>query len=143
MRTELTTDLETCRQLRRVVFIEEQGVSEAEEWDGRDGEALHVLGWIGDRPVGTARMLIDGEAGKIGRVCVLPAARGTGAGAAIMREALDILRARGVKKAKLASQKSAIGFYEKLGFTAYGPEFLDANIPHRDMVLELGPSAAD
>lgn len=137
MMVELTRDLETCRRLRREVFIGEQGVSEAEEWDGRDGDALHLLGWSDGQPVATARIFIDGDSGKIGRVCVLRTARGTGAGAAIMGKALDVLRARGVKTAKLSSQTSAIGFYDRLGFTAYGPEYLDANIPHRDMMLEL------
>ena len=33
----------------------------------------------------------------------------------------------------LGAQTHAIGFYEKLGFTAFGPEYLDAGIPHRDM----------
>lgn len=137
MMVELTRDLETCRRLRREVFIGEQGVSEAEEWDGRDADALHLLGWADGQPVATARIFIDGDSGKIGRVCVLRTARGTGAGAAIMGKALDVLRARGVKTAKLSSQTSAIGFYDRLGFTAYGPEYLDANIPHRDMMLEL------
>ena len=43
MRVELTDDLDTCRALRRAVFIDEQGVTEAEEWDGRDGDAIHLL----------------------------------------------------------------------------------------------------
>ena len=137
MKVALTDDLDTCRALRRTVFIDEQGVTEAEEWDGLDGQALHVLGWLDGTPVGTARVFIEGDTGKIGRVCVLAVARGTGAGAAIMRGAIDALRERGVAKAKLSSQTHAIPFYEKLGFVAYGPEYPDAGIPHRDMVLEL------
>ena len=137
MKVALTDDLDTCRALRRTVFIDEQGVTEAEEWDGRDAEAMHLLGWIDDRAVATARIFLEGETGKIGRVCVLARARGTGAGAAVMQGAIDALRARGVAKAKLSSQTHAIPFYEKLGFVAYGPEYPDAGIPHRDMVLDL------
>lgn len=137
MRVELTEDLDTCLSLRRAVFIDEQGVTEAEEWDGRDAEALHLLGWIGDRAVATARIFREGDTGKIGRVCVRAEARGTGAGAAIMRGAIAALRDQGARRAKLSSQTHAIPFYEKLGFVAYGPEYPDAGIPHRDMVLEL------
>ena len=137
MKVALTDDLDTCRALRRTVFIDEQGVTEAEEWDGLDDQALHVLGWLDGTPVGTARVFIEGDTGKIGRVCVLAQARGTGAGAAIMCGAVEALRERGVSKAKLSSQTHAIPFYEKLGFVAYGPEYPDAGIPHRDMVLEL------
>lgn len=139
MKIARTEDLETCRVLRRSVFIDEQGVSEADEWDGRDGDALHLLAWDGaDRAVGTARILIDDDLGKIGRVCVLQSARGTGLGAALIRAALDELRGcPGVTRAKLGAQCHALGFYEKLGFSAYGPIYDDAGIPHRDMVREL------
>lgn len=137
MRVELTTDLDTCRRLRRAVFIDEQGVTEAEEWDGRDAEAQHLLGWIDGCPVATARIFRDGDTGKIGRVCVLADARGTGMGAAIMQGAVAALHADGARFAKLSAQTHALRFYEKLGFAAYGPEYPDAGIPHRDMVLEL------
>lgn len=137
MKVEQTRDLETCRALRRAVFIEEQGVAEAEEWDDLDGEATHFLGWQDDRPVATARVFRNGDTGKIGRVCVLAEARGTGAGASIMLAAIAALRDDGVRQVKLSAQTHALPFYERLGFVAYGPEYPDAGIPHRDMVLEL------
>jgi predicted GNAT family N-acyltransferase len=130
----VTQDIATCQRLRRMVFIEVQGVSEADEVDGRDGEALHLLAFMGDNPVGTARLLLKGSVGKIGRVCVLPQARGTGLGAALIRAALEVLRDQpGVREAYLGSQSHATGFYEKLGFAVEGEEFLDAGIPHRHM----------
>lgn len=138
MRIELAADVDLCRALRRTVFVEEQGVPEAEEWDDLDGQAIHVLAWLDGQPTGTARILIDGATGKIGRVCVLPAARGTGLGAALIRASLDVLRFRpGVTRAKLGAQVQAIGFYEKLGFVACGELYDDAGIPHRDMIREL------
>ncbi len=137
MRVALTDDLQTCHDLRRRVFIDEQGVTEAEELDGLDGNAMHLLAWIDDKPIGTARMFHEDGIGKIGRVCVLAEARGTGAGAALMRAAVQALRDVGARQAKLSSQTHALPFYEKLGFVAYGPEYPDAGIPHRDMVLEL------
>lgn len=75
---EATRDITTCRALRRTVFIEEQGVSEADEVDGLDDSAIHLLARLNGVPVGTARLIIKGNVGKIGRVCVLPEARGTG-----------------------------------------------------------------
>jgi len=83
----VTGDVATCRMLRRVVFIEEQGVSEADEVDDRDGDAVHLLAWVADRPVGSARLLRDGAMGKVGRVCVLADQRGKGLGAALIRAA--------------------------------------------------------
>ncbi len=134
LKIEVTDDVPTCQALRRVVFIDEQGVSEADEVDGLDGRAIHLLAWDGDCPVGTARLLVKGAVGKIGRVCVLPEVRGSGLGAALIGAALQELgRLPGVTEAYLGSQSHATGFYEKLGFTVEGDEFLDAGIPHRHM----------
>lgn len=129
-----TDDLATCLALRRRVFIEEQGVSEADEVDGRDGDALHVLATLDGAPLGCARILIVGEVAKIGRVCVVKDARGTGLGAAIIKACLDVARRQpGLTRAKLGAQLHALSFYEKLGFAAFGPVYDDAGIPHRDM----------
>jgi ElaA protein len=133
-----TRDIATCRALRRIVFIEEQGVSEADEVDDKDDQALHLLATLDGRPVGSARLLTLGDTGKIGRVCVLREARGTGLGAGLIRAAVDQFRAMpGIARVKLGAQTHALGFYEKLGFTAQGPEFDDAGIPHREMVMVL------
>lgn len=133
-----TEDIALCQRLRRIVFIEEQGVSEADEVDGLDGTAIHLLAQRDGMPVGTARLLVSGETGKIGRVCVLPAARGTGLGAALVRAAVEEFRAMpGITRIKLGAQTHALGFYAALGFVATGPEYMDAGIPHRDMVMEI------
>ncbi|RKT32639.1 ElaA protein [Roseovarius halotolerans] len=133
-----TGDLETCLALRRRVFIEEQGVSEADEQDGRDGAAQHLLARLDGRPVGCARILLRGESAKIGRVCVLPGARGAGLGAALIGACLDHLRGQaGVTRAVLGAQTHALGFYERLGFVAFGEPYMDAGIPHRDMERHL------
>lgn len=137
MKITVTDDFAACAAIRRRVFIEEQNVPEELELDDLDATAVHLLATRDGRPIGTVRLLIDGDIAKIGRVAMLAEERGTGAGAALMRAALDELRARGVRTAKLGAQTYAIGFYEKLGFTAHGPEYDDAGIPHRDMSLRL------
>lgn len=128
-------DIATCLLLRRRVFIDEQGITEADELDNLDGEAIHLLAHLDGRPVGSARLLIRGEMGVIGRVCVLAEARGTGLGAALIRAALAELRRHpGLTQAKLGAQTYALGFYERLGFVAIGPVYDDAGIPHQDMI---------
>jgi ElaA protein len=135
---EVTQDIATCLDLRRIVFIEEQGVSEVDERDDLDGVAVHMLASVAGVPVGCARLLPMGDVGKIGRVCVLAGHRGTGLGAALIRAAVAQFRILpGVVRVKLGSQCHAIGFYEGLGFTAFGPEYDDAGILHRDMMLAL------
>lgn len=134
----VTDDIAACRALRRTVFIEEQGVSEADEVDGLDGSCVHILAQLNGVPVGSARLMMLGDTGKVGRVCVLQSARGTGLGAALMQAAVAQFRSTpGVTKVKLGAQVHALSFYERLGFTAYGEVFMDAGIAHRDMVLAL------
>ena len=136
-----TRDITACRALRRIVFIEEQGVPEADELDDLDDVATHLLAHSGGQAVGSARLLTFGDTDKIGRVCVLKHARGQGVGAALTRAAITHFAALGLAKAKLSAQTSALPFYENLGFTAYGPTYLDAGIDHRDMQLLLRPLA--
>ena len=123
---------EQASEIRRQVFIEEQAVPQQEEWDGRDDECLHFLARLDGQPVGTARLLPDGH---IGRVAVLAAGRGRGM--ALMQAAIEAARERGHAHAELAAQTHALAFYRRLGFEAYGPEFLDAGIAHRNMRLDL------
>lgn len=129
-----TQDIAACLELRRVVFMVEQNVSEADERDGKDDEAHHILARLDGRPVGCARILLNGSSGKIGRVCVLADQRGTGLGQALIKACLQHLEGMpDVTRAVLGAQTYAIGFYENLGFVANGPEFDDAGIPHRMM----------
>lgn len=133
-----TRDIVTCRRLRRIVFIDEQGVSEADEVDDLDDVAIHILALQNGHPIGTARLLMQGDTGKIGRVCVLPEGRGAGIGAALIRAAVARFREiPNVKKVKLGAQTHALGFYEALGFAPYGKTYLDAGIDHQDMILAL------
>lgn len=130
----LTDDIAACRALRRAVFMDEQGISEADEMDDLDPVALHILACDDGTPVGTARLLLAAPVGKIGRVCVLASHRGRGLGAGLIRAAEEVLRTRpGVTTARLGAQLHALGFYEKLGYAAHGPAYDDAGIPHRTM----------
>lgn len=130
-------DYTPCHALRREVFIEEQGIPEPEEWDDLDDQAIHLLASENGTPLGTARLIRKGETGKIGRICVVKSARGTGLGAALVNDACARFRELGCTRAYLSAQSYAIPFYEKLGFVPYGADYDDAGIPHRDMEKPL------
>ncbi|MCZ9348062.1 GNAT family N-acetyltransferase [Streptomyces sp. TRM76130] len=137
-------DREACFAVRKEVFVAEQGVDEEIEYDAYDAVATHVLAVRADGvPLGTGRLL-DGAAaagrtggdpgvGSLGRLAVTRAARGLGVGAALVRAIEDAARARGFTAVDLHAQTHALGFYERLGYEAYGPEFPDAGMPHRAM----------
>lgn len=134
---EVTRDISACQAVRAKVFIDEQGVSLAEEVDGLDDQATHVLARVDGEPVGTARLLVKDDTGKIGRVAVVAELRGTGLGKKLMYAVEDEAKRLNLSQLKLGSQVTAISFYEKLGYECQGPEFMDAGIPHRMMVRRL------
>lgn len=120
--------------IRRAVFIDEQGVPEALEWDGCDAEARHVLACVGSQPVATGRLL---RSGHIGRMAVLRPFRRLGVATAVLRHLLTMAREDGVDEVFLNAQLRAQGFYAQHGFTPCGETFLDAGIAHVYMRLKL------
>lgn len=119
------------RRIRETVFIAEQAVPPELEWDAEDAEALHFLAFEGDYPIGTARLLVDGH---IGRVSVLKDWRGLKVGDALIRAVIAEAEKRGLQQQMLSAQVHATPFYERLGFSIVSGEYLDAGIPHVDMV---------
>jgi len=128
-------DRPQLQQVRRAVFIEEQEVSEEEEWDDDDLVSVHVLATRNREPVGTGRL---SPAGKIGRIAVLSEVRGLGIGGRILDMLIQEALHKGLLDVHLNAQVHAIPFYEKHGFTAYGEVFDEAGIPHRRMRRNLG-----
>ncbi|WP_037863347.1 GNAT family N-acetyltransferase [Streptomyces sp. NRRL S-340] len=137
-------DREACFAVRKEVFVAEQGVPEEIEYDDLDAVAVHVLAVHDDgTPLGTGRLLHgeaaadrtggDAAVGSLGRLAVTAAARGLGVGAALVRALEEAARVRGLTAMDLHAQTHALGFYERLGYAAYGPEFPDAGIAHRAM----------
>lgn len=121
-------------EIRQRVFIEEQNVPKELEWDDADDDAQHWLAFHNNEPVGTARMLRNGH---IGRMAVLARARNRGVGSQILRTILQTATQQQFREVYLHAQIHALPFYERHGFIAEGPEFIDANIPHRTMRLTL------
>ena len=73
--------------IRRRVFVDEQGYSADTEIDRFDQMAVYALAFDeNDRPAGTGRLIINDDSHfQIGRVCVLKEARGQGLGDLVVR----------------------------------------------------------
>ena len=127
-----------ARPVREEVFVVEQGVPLAEEWDEHDARCRHAVAQ--DRAggtIGTARLLPEG---RIGRMAVRKGWRRKGVGAGLLRALLDEARRSGIARVVLHAQTHAAGFYRGFGFSARGGEFLEAGIPHVEMTLDLRES---
>lgn len=129
--------LDLVYAIRREVFIDEQQVPEAEEYDGQDDSAIHILAWSGTQAVGTGRLRFTADYAKLERIAVLAPWRGLHIGRFLVTELISLAQHEGASEARLGSQTHAIGFYERLGFVAYGEIFDDAGIPHRMMKRSL------
>ncbi|RII18306.1 putative N-acetyltransferase YjcF [Streptomyces sp. YIM 130001] len=140
-------DREACFAVRKEVFVVEQQVPEDleyDEFDAEDASTVHVLAVAPDgTALGTGRLLHgpgaadrtggDLTVGSLGRLAVTAQARGLGVGAALVAAIERAGAERGLTAVDLHAQTQALGFYERLGYAAYGPEFLDAGIEHRSM----------
>lgn len=133
-------DKHWLQDIRTRVFVQEQHVSQAEEWDGLDESALHFLVWVDNKPVGCARLLLEDSPVParfhIGRVAILAEYRGRGLGQQLMQAVLAYCQPLKPWPIYLGAQSDKTGFYAQLGFQIRGEEFMDAGIPHRHMWLE-------
>lgn len=123
--------LPDLRRVREAVFVEEQGVPLALEWDELDPACHHVIARdAGGAPIGTGRLT---PTRSIGRMAVLPAWRGRGVGEALLAALVDQARRLGWREVSLHAQASAIGFYARAGFLPVGERFQEAGIEHQGM----------
>jgi len=131
-------DWETSQQvlmdIRRQVFIDEQGVPESEEFGEEDKRATHWIAYGADNiPMGTARLLDD----KVGRMAVIKSYRQQGVGSALIRHIIRHAETVGLDSLQLDAQVHALPFYEGMKFEVDGPVFDDVGIPHQHMTLAL------
>ena len=119
------------RRVRDAVFVAEQSVPPELEWDAEDSGAVHFLAYEGDFAIGTVRLLPDGE---IGRLSVLKDWRGMTVGEALLKAVINEAERRGLHEQRLSAQVQAVEFYQRFGFTVVSDEFLEAGLPHVDMI---------
>lgn len=126
--------------IRRAVFIEEQQVSEALEWDGIDGDCRHLLAHDISTDlsraivVGTGRLVPDGQ---IGRMAIRKEYRRMGVGFKILQQLIRFAQQEAKDEIYLHAQLYVVEFYQKAGFEVSGDIFMDAGIPHIKMSKRL------
>jgi len=136
------SDVPGAIAVREQVFCREQGVPLAEEVDGLDDSAEHLVALAPDgrRVIGTLRLLVDGDKAKIGRVAVERDWRRRGIAARMLDLAVARARELGSVRARLAAQLQAVALYEQAGFAVESDEFAEAGIPHVWMGRALTPA---
>jgi len=127
-------EINYCFNIRESVFINEQQVPPNIERDCLDKTAVHFIAIDDGFPVGTARVVIDGDdVAIIGRVAVLKDYRGKGIGKKIIQAIETADSMKHVKIFKMHAQTQAINFYIGLGYEPYGDEYVEADMPHKNV----------
>nr|WP_317413118.1 GNAT family N-acetyltransferase [uncultured Solibaculum sp.] len=127
--------VEDALAIRFEVFCDEQGYSREQEVDCLDASSWHVVLYDEEGiPSATGRVIDEGnKLFSIGRVCVAKRLRGVQAGRKLMELLMDKCWQLGAKEIQLSAQVQAQGFYERLGFVARGPVYMDGHVPHIHM----------
>jgi predicted GNAT family N-acyltransferase len=132
-------ELQGALEVRTKVFVEEQGISQKEEYDGYDNEALHVVAMNRGKVIGTARIrfLFHNRQMKIERMAILLSFRRRGIG----RGMLSFLNKKVVNKQAdelvLHAQHSVMAFYKSCGFKETGLPFIEARLKHTEMTKQI------
>ena len=124
-----------ARQVRTEVFLEEQRIPVEMEWDELDELAIHAVARnrLG-LAVGTGRLLQHAPGvGRIGRMAVTRVLRGSNVGRDVLRALMLAATQRGDHEVVLHAQRTAQGFYARLGFVSRGEPFEEAGIVHIEM----------
>jgi predicted GNAT family N-acyltransferase len=131
------SEIDDALELRRRVFVGQQGVTLEADRDGRDPEATHIVALEDGHVVGTCRLVFDHDLARLGRMAVEDDLRGQGVGAAMLAVAEEEARAAGAGRIRLHAQLAARTLYERGGFEVTGREFLEEGIPHLTMEKPL------
>ncbi|MGN1202551.1 MAG: GNAT family N-acetyltransferase [Eubacterium sp.] len=123
--------------VRKTVFIDEQGFRD--EFDEIDKFAVHLVAYDDDKPIAACRFFWSNErnAYLIGRLAVIKEYRGTKLGAKMIKNAEELIKAKGGTAVELHSQEQAVGFYQKQGYTICSEMEYEEFCPHYWMRKEL------
>ncbi|MCU0441918.1 MAG: GNAT family N-acetyltransferase [Bacteroidia bacterium] len=123
--------LAQAHQIRKLVFVMEQGCPESVEWEFEE-ESVHYAAFVNEVMVGTARWRMVNDAIKLERFAILKSFRGQKVGQTLLLKLLHETESYGLDRV-LHAQIEAVPFYLKNGFVAVGPHFWEAGIEHVKM----------
>ena len=130
-------ELKGALEVRRQVFVEEQGISADLVFVGDEGgNEMNMVVKDGEMVIGTARVrIMDNNISKLERMAVLKPFRHEGVGRGIISFLNEQLRNRNINFVFLHAQQPAIQFYKSCGFSESGSPFYEAGMKHIKMEM--------
>jgi len=131
-------ELQEAYEVRRQVFVREQGISEDLVFDEHDREALHMVVKDGERVIGSARVqFLAGNQAKLERMAVLKRYRRKGIGKEMLLFLDAVWKDKQVQQVIIHAQLEVVPFYKLCGFDELGLPFREAGIEHIKMRKRL------
>lgn len=130
-------EIDKAINIRKIVFVKEQKVPYEIEIDGLDPESKHFLAYYNNKPIGCARIRRNKTTAKLERIAILKEYRCKGYGTKLTNFLIEYCKTQDVEKISMHAQIQVIDFYKKFGFKTQGKMFLEANIKHKEMHLDL------
>ncbi len=129
-------------KLRNDVFVVEQKCV-FQDADGKDQKCYHLMGFVKNELAAYARLVPANVSYKnvsIGRIVTSPGHRNTGAGKALMKEAINQSTLLfGLQTIKIGAQLYLKSFYETFGFKQMSDVYDEDGIPHIEMIRDIEP----
>jgi radical SAM protein (TIGR04043 family)/putative N-acetyltransferase (TIGR04045 family) len=133
-------ELETALQVRKKVFVDEQGLFETSDVDDNDAESTHIIAEYDDEIIGAVRVfpekgIYNHWVG--GRLAVRRESRDLQAGALLVQAAMSYVKKLGCTRFTAHIQEQNVRFFSLLGWKAVGPVEIYHGKPHQLMEADL------
>lgn len=141
-----TNNYPDAQKVRKSVFMDEQGFKDEFDDIDTDDRMIHITAYVDGKLAGCARTFpaeldahCENAPGRwvFGRLAVLPEMRMLGLGSKILSECEQIAKSSGATEMHLHAQCNAQHFYEKNGYSSYGPIELDEHVEHQWMKKDI------
>ena len=133
-----TKEYQQMIKLRNDILRRPLGLSFSPDELAKEKEDILIGAFDDDEMLACCLMTkVDNKCLRLRQMAVQNNLQGKGIGASMMNFAELVARDKGFKKLVMHARKTAVGFYEKLGYKVAGDEFVEVTIPHYVMEKKL------
>jgi len=133
-------DLMQAFAVRAAVYMCEQGSPYAEEFDGNDFTATHIIGTVGPEPAAAMRIRYFADFAKLERMAVRKEFRRSGITPDVIHFAVELCRRKGFRKLYGHAQERLVPYWERHGFKSMAkPAFVFSDHKYVEIERDLDP----
>jgi predicted GNAT family N-acyltransferase len=133
-----TPEYQQMIKLRDEILRKPLGLSFSQEELLQEKEQILIGAFDDDKMLGCCMLVNEGDGVvRLRQMAVNNNLQGKGIGRALMNFAENIARDQGFKRLTMHARKTAVGFYEHLGYQISSEEFEEVTIPHFIMEKRL------